>query len=177
MPSLGSETSSSEEGDAKIRSLQRQLDDLRGGAVRVLRLARVRSCEEDQGLLDCGATHPLRPAKMHEDVQRYKEVKIMLAGGQQMKMRMSPGGAIIGSPAAEPIVPLGMLVARLNCILQWTDDHLVLSHPTLGQIPTDIKECCPMVSKDMALKLIEELEGLEGSPMMRSMNVEDPMAK
>ena len=153
--------SSSEDSDARIRSLQRQLDDLKGCSMKVLRLARVQACHEELGLLDSGATHALRPAMPGEDVSKYEKVKINLAGGKMAEMRMAPGKVIVGGQEVEPIVPLGMLVKRLGCALNWTEEHLVISHPEHGQIPTLIKEGCPMVTKRIALELIKELEAEE----------------
>ena len=154
----GSSDSGGEDGEARIRSLQRQLDELKGCTLRVLRLARVQPCSEDLGLLDSGATHALRPLAPGENAQQYARVRINVAGGKQQEMRMSPGKVIVGSEEVEPIVPLGLMISRLSCSLQWTEDHLVISHPTYGQIPTVIKDGCPMVTRTTALKLIEELE-------------------
>ena len=80
IPGASQESSSVEEtGDAKIRRLQRQLDELRASSVRVLRLARVQAAVEDLGLLDSGATHPLRPPKKDEDLSKCQKVRINLA--------------------------------------------------------------------------------------------------
>lgn len=102
IPGGSMESSSSDDGgDLKIRSLQRQLDELRGKSLRVLRLARMQPCEDNLGLLDSGATRPLRPRRPQEDVRSYKKVRISLAGGRMVEMAMSPGGAIIGNDDAE----------------------------------------------------------------------------
>ena len=167
IPGASQESSSVEEtGDAKIRRLQRQLDELRASSVRVLRLARVQAAVEDLGLLDSGATHPLRPPKKDEDLSKCQKVRINLAGGKQTMMMLSEGGAIIGSEDVEPIVPLGALVENLGCSLQWTEGHMVLYHPFKGQISTQLKEGCPMINKSDALELIEELE--KKAPELRS---------
>ena len=158
LKSMPGSAEASEDGDAKIRSLQRQLDELRSGSLRVLRLARVQPCSENLGLLDSGATHALRPLQEGESWKQYSKVKINLAGGKQLDMRMSPGNVIVGAEDIEPIVPLGMMISRLACTLQWTEDHLVITHPIHGQIPTTLKDGCPMVTRQVALKLIEELE-------------------
>ena len=74
-------------------------------------------------------------------------------------MKMSPGGVIVGKEGTEPIVPMGQLVRELGCTVQWLDTHVVISHPIRGQLPTQICGGCPMVEKQVALDLIQELEG------------------
>ena len=176
MPQSGGD-STSDEGDARIRSLQRQLDELKGsqGHLRVLRLARVKPCEQELGLLDSGATHALRPRFEGEPVGQYEKVKINLAGGKQLNMMMSPGKVIVGDRGVEPIVPLGQIVQRLGCTLQWTEDHMTIIHPQWGQIPTIIKDGCPMVTVELALKLIEALEADHIGGLMKISGGTDPM--
>ena len=65
-----------DDGEARIRNLQRQLDELKGGTMKVLRLARVQACQEKKGLLDSGATHSLRPPHHQEDLSKYAKVRI-----------------------------------------------------------------------------------------------------
>ena len=177
MPGSADSSGPSEDGEAKIRNLQRQLDELKGGTMKVLRLARVQPCDEEMGLLDSGATHCLRPQFSQEDVSNYVMVKINLAGGQCAELRMSPGKVIVGSKDVEPIVPLGHLVSRLGCNLQWTQDGLVVVHPVRGQIPTSLKDGCPMINKKLALKLIQELEDLEDGSVRLMMEESDPIVK
>ena len=73
--STSSEATGLEEmDDLRIKQLQKQLDDLRagsGGRMKVLRLARVQATEAQNGLLDSGATHVLRPQLPGQDVKSY----------------------------------------------------------------------------------------------------------
>lgn len=177
MPGTTESGGSSDEGEAKIRNLQRQLDELKGGSLRVLRLARIQPCEEELGLLDSGATHCLRPPLHREDTSKYALVRINLAGGQCADLRMSPGKVIIGQVGVEPIVPLGHLVSKLGCNLQWTQDGLVVVHPVRGQVPTMLKDGCPMIAKKLALKLIEELEEKAEGTMKSLKEEDDPMTR
>lgn len=151
--------SSEDSGEARIRSLQRQLDEMKnGGSMKVLRLSRIQA-NRGFGLVDSGATHALRPAKKKERTDLYPQVQITLAGGQQTTMRMSTGGVLVSEEMdVEPILPMGALVERLQCSLQWTSDHLVIHHPVRGEIPVQLCGGCPMIDRQMALRLIEELE-------------------
>ena len=74
-------------------------------------------------------SHPLSSTPLHrEDPTIHPIVKINLAGGQCAELRMSPGKVIVGDEGVEPIVPLGHVVTRLGCSLQWTSDELVVVH-------------------------------------------------
>ena len=159
--SSGEMTASEDGEDLKIKQLQRQLDELKSGAgrMKVLRLARVQTDESQMGLLDSGATHALRPQLPGESVKGYRSVTITLAGDRKVEMKMSPGGVIVGREDTEPIVPMGQLVRDLGCTVQWLDTHVVISHPTKGQLPTRLCGGCPMVERQLALDLIHELEG------------------
>lgn len=126
------------------------------------------------GLLDSGATHALRPVKPGEITENYRRVQINLAGGRQVPMKMSSGGVLVGVESVEPIIPLGRLIEKLGCTMQWTEGHLVLVHPAHGQIQVDLKDGCPMVEKRIAMKLIDELEEVGQEVEVRAMTQEDP---
>ena len=159
--STGDSVGIEEPEDPRIKLLQRQLDELKGigGRMKVLRIARVHAAESAMGLLDSGATHALRPRYPFEDTKGYRSVVITLAGDRQVSMKMSPGGVIVGKEDTEPIVPMGQVVRELGCTVQWLDTHVVISHPTRGQIPVQLCGGCPMLEKDTAMALIQELEG------------------
>ena len=171
MPGVSSSDGSSEDsGEARIRSLQKQLDDLKSGSIRVLRLARIQPCEEEMGLVDSGATHALRPVFPGEDLSGYPSVMINLAGGKQIRMKMSPGGVIIGEKDVEPILPMGSMITQLGCSLQWFGSDLLVVHPKRGQLRLHLKEGCPMLERTLTLQLIQELEEAQlAEPKMRSM--------
>ena len=159
------------EHDLKIRSLQKQLDDLRATSLRVLRLSRVRAADSC-GLLDSGATHALRPQYPGEVVEGYKAVKVSLAGNKEVSMKMSPANIIVGDKDVEPIVPLGSLITDLGCTMQWSGDHLVVHHPVKGMIPTFISGGCPMVAREEALSLIAEMEGMPAVRQLEKRKIE-----
>lgn len=57
----------------------------------------------DVGLVDSGSTHPLRPRFEGEDTELYPVVEVSLADGRAVRLKMSPGGAmILPSEAIEP---------------------------------------------------------------------------
>ena len=147
-----------EERDGKIDKLQKQLDELK--CLKVFRLSRMEA-DGQEGLLDSGATHALRGKRRREDLRHLREIQVSLACGKKVPLKMTKGGTMV-SPAqeVEPIVPLGRLVKVLGCTLEWDQEGgMVLNHPQRGAIRTRDRGGCPHIPKDMALQLIEELEG------------------
>ena len=155
----------------KMSQLQRQLDEIKKITLRPFRLSRV-GCSSLSGLLDSGATHPLRPVRKNEKLDHYPKVQVTLAGDQQVTMSLAPTGVIIGGPGAEPIVPMGLLTKVLNCKISWDGEALQVLHPTMGLLDVVIKEGCPMVSQDLALRLIEEIESM-ATVVMKAFNVNE----
>ena len=150
----------------KMMQLQRQLDELKKASLRPFRLSRM-GCSRINGLLDSGATHPLRARRKGERVSHLPKVQVNLAGDH---MHLSPTGVIIGEQNSEPIVPMGILATALKCRINWHGEDLEIVHPTLGPLEVRVQDGCPMVSYDLAMKLIEEIENL-ANVALRSFDV------
>ena len=145
--------------DVKLEKLQKQLDDLR--SLKVFRVARI-EVNEEEGLIDSGATHSLRGWRRSDRHKRLKDIQVTLAGGRTMPLQMTVGGTMISEdPNTEPIVPMGKMISRLGCTLGWTqEDGLIINHPSKGVINTKSRNGCPYVEKTAALELIEELDSV-----------------
>ena len=154
--SAGMESSETTKGD-KLAAMQMQLDELR--KMKVLRLSRISKAEERYGLLGSGATHPMRGPKEGEDLQVYEKVKVTLADGQQVDMRMTSTGVMIAEQEqAEPIVPMNLLAGRLGYTITWEKGRMRVRHPLRGDIKVKITNGCPQISRVVALKIIDEVE-------------------
>ena len=151
--------------DERMKALQEQLDELKTKALKTLKLTRI-TRGGVSGLLDSGATHPMRAARRGEPVHSYKKVEVTLASGKTEELKISPKGVMVldgkDSEYVEPIVPMGMLVTRLCCQLHWNDQGLHVWHPKRGYIDVTVHNGCPQIPKALALKLIQELEQAEG---------------
>ena len=146
-----------ENSEQRLQGLQKQLDELKKASLKPFRISKI--CHAGHGgLLDSGATHPLRPRRKGERVSHFPKVNVTLAGDQQVTMALSPTGVIIGDESAEPIVPMGILTSSLGCSITWNGMDLCVKHPKLGNLDIKLKDGCPMISYDLALKLIEEIE-------------------
>ena len=120
---------------------------------------------EPTALLDSGATHVVvdDAAAGSQDLV---PCTVSLAGDQRQTWHQTPGGSLVApvtgdGHAPQTILPLGSLVTQLGCSLRWSKrEGLQLMHPKLGRLKTSLKGGCPQLSKDQALSLIRELEGV-----------------
>jgi hypothetical protein len=63
-----------------------------------------------QGLVDSGATHPLRLRRLEEGDETYKRVSVTLANGETTSLQVTPGGIMVTERVdVEPILPMGQL--------------------------------------------------------------------
>ena len=89
--------------EADVRSevmdrLQQQLEAMR---LKPLRLQSM-SSNSVLGLIDSGATHPLRPLRDSENDENYAMVEVALADGATTRLKMSPGGSYDFSQQSSP---------------------------------------------------------------------------
>ena len=148
-----------EEREEVMERLQKQLNALRQKAFRLMRLKR----GEKAGLLDSGATHPLRPIKRGENKELYEKVQVALADGQTTWLPITPGGVMITEDQdIEPIIPMGQLTKTLDCKVTWSRGSLEVIHPVHGKLPVDDCEGCPQVPKKVAIQLIDARTSQKG---------------
>ena len=160
----------------QLQDLQRQLEMLKKASLKPFRISRMGTSSK-KGLLDSGATHPLREKKKYEQIQCLPKVRVTLAGDKEADMRLTPTGVIIGGPGTEPIVPMGLLTSLLGCQVSWTQDGLQVRHPKNGLLDVTIEDGCPMIPKGVALELIDEIEKTM-AVKIRSVSLgEDPEVK
>lgn len=155
---IASTTSSTSEEERKdvMERLHQQLKSMKTFKMKRLNVG------NDVGLVDSGATHPLRPRHEGENVDLYPVVEVALADGRTVRLKMSPGGAMISpSPAIEPIIPMGLLSQKLNCDISWKQGSMQIHHPLRGEIKVMMKGSCPHVARSEALTLIAELEDIK----------------
>ena len=138
--------------EGKLERLQRQLDELR--AVKVFRVARM-EVNEEEGLIDSGATHSLRGWRKGDRHRRLGDIQVTLGCGRKTSLKMTSGVTKVSEDQApEPILPMRKLISVL-----WTKDGgLTIEHPSRGMIKTKMRGGCPYVEKSVALDFIDELE-------------------
>ncbi|CAE7447103.1 RE1, partial [Symbiodinium sp. CCMP2456] len=120
----------------------------------------VTEMEARMALVDSGATHPLRKARVPE-WERAPEVDVVVAGDSVAKMRQNETGTLLTSPgstSSQTILPVGSLVKILGYELVWTRRKCTLRAPDGREIPLRISSGCPEISEATALDLIAKIE-------------------
>ena len=149
----------------RMKALQQQLDDLKFKSLKTLRLTRITKGTVT-GLLDSGATHPMRGYLPGEKIETYPVVMATLASGKTEPMRISPTGVMVLESAkvnqVEPIVPMGAMMRLLERRVVWDKDYMKVWHPRRGDLKVKMVAGCPQISQRLALQLIEEIEVVSG---------------
>ena len=162
--------------DQLMSNLQRQLDQLRASgstSMKVLKLSRL-ATGSLMGLIDSGATHALRPLHPFEDESTMFPVEVTLADGNKKELLMTKEGTMVTtSTQVEPIVPMGLLTAKLGCEVSWGGDRVMVRHPVRGELEVDCIDGCPMIKRSLALELIEEAENLRRGPNMCQLDFDE----
>ena len=117
----------------------------------------LKSLDERMALLDSGASHAFRKAHDGEECNRARPVSVKLAEGETTLLQ-TEAGTLLGDSAAETLVPLGQLVEVLGCTVQWSKNRMVVTHPVHGRLKVQVRDFCPQLAEQQALKLIAELE-------------------
>ncbi|CAE7353790.1 RE2 [Symbiodinium sp. CCMP2592] len=124
------------------------------------------------GLLDSGASHPMRSAPTSE-YESGSPVSVTLAGEDVKVLRQNRQGTILVEEEQGPvqsIVPLGAIIQELGYTLHWGPKHLKLAHPEKGPIRVKVNNNCPEVAACDALALIRELEMKQVKELTSSVN-------
>lgn len=69
---------------------------------------------------------------------------------------------VVDQGSTQPIVPLGRLIDVLGCKVEWKDTKMTLYHPRRGLLRVENRGGCPHVTREEALRLIQELEEAGG---------------
>ena len=112
--------------------------------------------DDQLGLLDGGATNPLREGSPRE-LRESRMISVELATGSTM-LAITESGTLLSSHPITPIVPLGKVIEQLKCVVDWKPTGFELHHPCRGKLPAVLVRGCPMIARGLALELIRELE-------------------
>ena len=113
------------------------------------------------GLLDGGATHPLRRGTP-EELAVAEPITVEVAMGSVQLKQHPVTNCILTSTPVEPIVPLRGLI-ELGYHVKWSSSGFEIKHPVRGLIKSQLRGGCPIVDEQHALYLIGEIEALERS--------------
>ena len=167
-------TAADQSREDMMDKLQQQLNALRQKTLRVS-LSRM-SGGGLKGLIDSGATHPLRPLRSGDDQALCQKVDVTLADGRKTQLLMNKSGTML-SPSGniEPIIPMGLLQSTLECKMIWTGAELQVLHPLRGSLPVSTEAGCPMLPRALALDLIDEIEESKLNVLLKGLSVDEEM--
>ena len=138
-----------------------------GRGVCVLHVARVSDTNEcsGMGMLDSGASHPLRSLRPGEELPQQK-VLVSLAVGSR-EMCITKGGTLVTPEEVDPLVPIGKASALVGLRVQWRGGKCTASHPVLGELRVRDLNGCPCLEKDVALQIIDEIDWCSPKQVLR----------
>lgn len=125
-------------------------------SLKVLNLKKTGPEKVATGLLDGGATNALRKGSPLE-LERAVEVTVELATGKATLFQDPTTGTLLTPEDVEPIVPLRGVV-DLGYKICWDAAGCVIHHPTQGKLACWLRNGCPVVRENHAMKLIGEIE-------------------
>ena len=124
--------------------------------------------EGPMALVDSGATHALRAAESEKEWLESELVKVALAGGQSVTMRMNAASTLLFPPKPDntqaksmPIIPMGELVQTLGYQLEWKGKKCKLVSRDGETIHLNVRQSCPVLTEAQALHLISRLEDVK----------------
>ena len=95
-----------------------------------------------------------------------KQVMVSLATGTQI-MAMNEGGILPTTEQVDPILPIGKLSQYPGVKVKWKKGRCQVTHPLYGNLGVEQVSGRPMVSHEMALKLIKDLEAVIKDPVVK----------
>ena len=119
------------------------------------------------GLLDGGATNPLRTGEQFE-LATSTVVDVSLATGEDARLWMTRTGTLLSDVQVDPIVPIGCLASELGCTVAWEGSLCRVWHPERGWLDITMVDQCPYVDRSIALALIRELELLRATRLVQA---------
>ena len=124
--------------------------------------------EGPMALLDSGATHALRAAETETEWLESELVKVTLAGGKSVNMRMNAASRLLFPPKPNgagsremPIIPMGELVQTLGYKMEWAGKKCKLVGRDGETIQLRVRQNCPVLTESQALGLISRLEDVK----------------
>ena len=107
-------------------------------------------------LLDGGATHALRRARVDE-LEGLVAVEVELASGSTTLYRSKDHQTLLSLHEVELILPLHLLVSKGYRVV-WKTEGCRISHPTYGQVDCSMRQGCPVMPRAEALEMLHRFE-------------------
>ena len=154
------------EGTAASKAIAGAEEDMLSGFLNVARVDGDRDGTQGVGLLDSGASHPLRSLRPGEPLPS-RRVTVALALGKK-EMMLTDGGALVTSERVDPLVPIGKASELVGLQVRWHKGKCTATHPIMGPLEVETVNGCPCIAEGVALRIIEEMEQKGVAHMLQS---------
>ncbi|CAE7377945.1 TY4B-J [Symbiodinium microadriaticum] len=131
-------------------------------------------------LIDSGATNALRYAG-GDELREAKSIRVDLASGVT-ELHVNEFGTLLSPVDCQLILPAGYLV-QMGYRISWGKKGCKIRHPKFGELEVFVVKGCPLISKELGMKLLEQYErfkasvrqvkGLKCSEMSESLDLKD----
>ncbi|CAE7283226.1 RE2 [Symbiodinium sp. CCMP2592] len=164
--SIGSSIDDLLQGTAASKAIAGSEEDVVSGFLNVARVDGVHGRTQGVGLLDSGASHPLRSLRPGEPLPT-KRVTVALALGKK-EMMLTDGGTLVTSERVDPLVPIGKASELVGLQVRWRKGKCTATHPKLGPLEVETVNGCPCIAEAVALRIIDEMEQKGVAHMLQS---------
>ena len=162
----GSSSDDLPEGTAASKAIAGSGEDVVCGFLNVARVDGDHDGTQGVGLLDSGASHPLRSLRPGEPLPT-RRVTVALALGKK-EMMLTDGGVLVTSERVDPLVPIGKASQLVGLQVRWRKGKCTATHPKLGPLEVETVNGCPCIAEAVALRIIEEMEQKGVTHMLQS---------
>ncbi|CAE7227612.1 unnamed protein product [Symbiodinium necroappetens] len=136
-----------------------------------LRSALTSASDPNYCLIDSGATNALRPASAGE-LEACKVIKVDLVSGTT-ELRINIYGTLLHGGTCQVILPASYLV-DLGYTISWKKKGCRVKHAKQGTLEVVVVKGCPLIPKEVGLKLLRDYEGRKaGEPILSKAEVGD----
>ena len=128
--------------------------------LKVMQLSNVDTVDEERILLDSGATHALRPAQDEGEWMAAERTSEQLADGTTEMFRLKKNTKVLlAAPNTQVswIIPMSGL-SDLDFSLEWRDGLFKLKDDEGREVPVELRNGCPMISRQEGEKIMQWLE-------------------
>ena len=145
-----------------------RVDDL---DVSWIRSALSSASDPEYCLIDSGATNALRPASAAE-LHGCRIIHVDLASGGT-DLRINSHGTLLHAGHCQVILPANYLV-ELGYSITWRRRGCKVRHPKQGALDVVVVKGCPLIPKEVGLRLLQEYEARrQGLPVLSKAEIEN----
>jgi len=136
------------------------LKSLKKANMKTIRVKSTSIKTDRRGLIDSGATNPVRELESEEELMTCQPVNVEVAFKEEVEsvLMINEWGTVIGPQGTETILPMNDMVQWLKCNVTWKDHELTIVHPEHGDLEVEVINGTPYIDNQLCLDLIKDVE-------------------